>query len=142
MIRKFEDADLQKVKEIQAANDLPAECLPDLVIEGAEGLPKPNPLFVVKKVLEHDGKIAMMCFLKIRSELYFFIDHNVATPEERWEMLKEFTEDIRQEAWKLGLDQMTAFVPKDIDASFSKRLKEHGFIRTDEAWVPYSLNII
>lgn len=141
MIRNFEDADLVKVKEMQQANDLPAECLPDLVVDGEEGLPKQNPLFVVKKVFEHDGKIAMMCFLKIRSELYFFIDHNVATPEKRWAMLQEFTEDMKQEAWKLGLDQMTAFIPRDVDASFSKRLKDLGFIRTDDAWVPYSLNI-
>lgn len=134
MIREFEPKDLPKVMDLLKANDLPVECMPDILIED-----EPNPLFVVKRVLEHEGQTAMMCFLKIRSELYFFLDHKVGTPEQRWEWLKEFTEDMKHEAWKKGLDQLTAFVPPDIDESFSKRLEELGFIRSK--WVPYSLNL-
>ena len=139
MIRKFENTDLPTVVELQKANDLPGECLPDLEIETPEGKREPNPLFVVKRVLDHEGKTAMMCFLKIRSELYFFVDHTIATPEERWKMLQEFTEDMKHEAWKIGLDQMTAFIPPDIDESFSKRLTDLGFVKSP--WVPYSLNL-
>jgi len=137
-IRKFEHSDLPKVKELLQSNDLPEACLPDLIIE-SEGHTEANPLFVVKRVFEHDGKIAMMCFLKIRSELYFFIDHQVGTPEERWEWLKEFTEDMKQQAWRLGLDQMSCWIPDDIDTSFRKRLEELGFIRSK--WVSYSMNL-
>lgn len=139
MIRDFGYADFAKMKELLKANDLPAECLPDLVITTPGGKKKPNPLFIVKRVLEHEGQIAMMCFLKIRSELYFFIDHHVGTPEDRWEWLKEFTEDMKREASGKGLDQMTAFVPPDIDASFSKRLEDLGFIKSK--WIPYSMNL-
>lgn len=139
MIRDFFKDDVGKVLQLAQENDLPLACLPDLTIETPEGKQEPNPLFVVKRVMEQDDKIAMMCFLKVRSELYFFIDHNVGTPELRWQWLKEFTEDMKHEAWKKGLDQMTAFVPEDIDESFSKRLVDLGFIRSK--WVPYSLNL-
>lgn len=139
MIRNYEMSEFSKIVKLQEANDLPPECLPDLTIETPDGKQEPNPLFVVKRVLEHDGKIAMMCFLKVRSELYFFIDHTVGTPEERWEMLKEFTEDMKQQAWKLGFDQMTAFVPREIEQSFSKRLKDLGFIQS--GFIPYSMNL-
>lgn len=139
MIRDFFKADVGKVLELAQENDLPLECLPDLTIETPEGKQEPNPLFVVKRVMEQEDRIAMMCFLKVRSELYFFIDHNVGTPEQRWEWLKEFTEDMKREAWKKGFDQMSCWVPDEIDASFRKRLEELGFIRSK--WVSYSLNL-
>jgi hypothetical protein len=139
MIRSFELGDLEKVKELQEANGLPPGCIPDLMLEDPDGKAIPNPLFVVKRVYEFEGRAAMMCFVKIRTELYFYIDHTVGTPEQRWEMLKEFTEDIKQQAWKLGLDQMTAFVPPDVDESFAKRMIELGFERTK--WIPYSMNL-
>lgn len=139
MIRDFEPWDLKKVKELLKANGLPEECMPDLIVVDKAGKKSKNPLFVVKRVYEVDGKTAMICFLKLRSELYFFIDHTVGTPQERWEWLKDFTEDMRQQAWKFGLDQMTAFVPPDVDESFKKRLVELGFQRSP--WVPYTMNL-
>lgn len=139
MIRDFEPWDLTKVKELLKANGLPEACMPDLVVTDRDGRKKKNPLFALRRVYEVNGKTAMICFLKLRSELYFFIDHTVGTPQERWEWLKDFTEDMRQQAWKLGLDQMTAFVPPDVDESFSKRLVELGFHRS--RWVPYTMNL-
>jgi len=139
MIRDFEPRDLKTVKELLVANGLPAECMPDLLITDATGRKKKNPLFVLRRVYEHDNKTAMICLLKVRSELYFFIDHTVGTPELRWEMLKEFTEDMRQQAWKLGFDQFTAFVPTEVDQSFGKRMQELGFVRSP--WVAYSMNL-
>ena len=140
MIRDFEPTDILKIKDLLKANDLPPECMPDLIVENRQtGAKSKNPLFVVKRVFEVDGQTAMMCFLKVRSELYFFIDHTVGTPEERWKWLQEFTEDMKHEAWKQGFDQMTCFIPPDTDISFSKRLKDLGFERSP--WVPYSLNL-
>jgi hypothetical protein len=139
LIRNFQNEDEVSILELLHANELPEECLPDLTIRNAEGKIVPNPLFVVKRVFDHDGHAAMLCFLKIRSELYFFVDHTVGTPEERWEMLKEFTEDMKVEAAKQGLDQMTAFVPPEMAQSFGKRLEDLGF--KNSGYVPYSLNI-
>jgi hypothetical protein len=139
LIRNFEDQDEVTVIELMTANKLPIECLPDLRTRNVEGKVVNNPLFVVKRVYEHQGQTAMLCFLKIRSELYLFVDHAAGTPEERWQLLQEVTNDMKVEAAKLGLDQMTAFVPPEIEESFGKRLVEMGFIKS--AYVPYSLNI-
>jgi hypothetical protein len=139
MIRDFEARDLRKVKDLMVENDLPPGCMPDLIVENQIGQKKKNPLFVVKRVFEHDGATAMICFLKVRSELYFFIDHKVGTPEQRRDWLTEFTEDICREAARQGLDQISCFVPPEIDKYFSKRLIELGFRKSP--WISYSLNL-
>lgn len=138
MIRAFESGDLDRLKEIQAANNLPPQCFPNLVIE-RDGEEIPNPLFVVKAVYEHEGKSAMMSFVKGTAELYLFLDHSIGTPEERWEWLKEFKEYVAHEAWLLGLEQISAWIPNDIEPAFAKRLEEMGFIKSP--WSCYSLNL-
>jgi hypothetical protein len=139
MIRNFEDSDIEKAREVHAANELPATCFPNLTQTSSAGKEEPNPLFVVKSVYEHEGRPALFSFLKITSELYLLVDHTVGTPEERWTWLQEFKEHVKCEAWRLGLEQMTAFVPREIEASFEKRLLELGFIRSP--WQSYTLNI-
>lgn len=139
MIRNFEESDTANAHAIHAANELPENCFPNLTIATPTGKEEPNPLFVVKKVYEHEGQPAMMSFLKITSELYLLLDHRIGTPEERFEWLKELKETMKQEAWKHGLEQMTAFVPLYIEESFSKRLIELGFVKS--AYSPWTLNL-
>jgi hypothetical protein len=139
MIREFEDSDIETARAIHAANDLPANCFPNLTQVSATGNEEPNPLFVVKSIYEHDGKPALISFLKVTSELYLLVDHTIGTPEERWAWLQEFKEHMKREAWRLGFEQMTAFVPREIEASFEKRLLDLGFIRSP--WQSYTLNI-
>lgn len=139
MIRHFEMEELERAKKIHEENGLDERCFPDLQVEDVNGETIANPLFVVKEVFEHEGKPALMSFLKMTSELYLLVDHTVGTPEERWEWLKAFKEHMMVEAWKLGLDQMTAFVPADIEESFAKRLLDMGFVKSP--WQSYTLNI-
>lgn len=139
MIRKFEPQDMEQARKIHRENGLPDSCFPDLIVMGSDGEETENPLFIERAVFEQDGQAAMMCFLKVRSELYLLLDHTVGTPEERWDWLKEFKDYMTQRAWQLGLDQMTAFVPSDVDKSFRKRLEDLGFVRS--AWEPYTLNV-
>lgn len=139
MIRDFLQSDIPKAREIHAANELPENCFPNLTITTPAGKEEPNPLFIISKVYEHDGQPAMMSFLKITSELYLLLSHTVGTPEERFEWLKELKEEMKHEAWKRGLEQMTAFVPLDIEESFAKRLEELGFVKS--AYSPWTLNL-
>lgn len=139
MIRTFERPDLEAARAIHAANGLDERCFPNLTIETPQGAVEPNPLFIVKSVYEHEGRPALMSFLKLTSELYLLVDHTVGTPEERWQWMLEFKEHMKQEAWKRGLEQMTAFIPTDIEDSFRKRLEEMGFVRSP--WQSYTLNL-
>jgi hypothetical protein len=139
VIREYVKDDIDALRDIHAANGLPEACLPILTVRTEDGEEKDDPLFITKAVLEDDGKPAVMAFLKITSESFVLVDHRVGTPEERWEWLKKISEHLREEAWKRGLEQITCFVPPEIDKSFAKRLKDLGYIRSE--WQSYTLNV-
>lgn len=139
MIRKFEDSDIPLARAIHIANELPENCFPNLTIQAPSGKEEVNPIFVTKAIYEHEGKAALMSFLKITSEVYLLVDHAVGTPEERWEWLKELTDHVKQEAWKLGLEQISCWIPPEIEVSFTKRLHELGFVKSP--WSCFTLNL-
>lgn len=138
MIRHFMFEDLARAREIHEANGLDERCFPELAISTPAGQ-EPNPLFVVGEVFEHEGKPVLMSFLKVTSELYLLVDHTVGTPEERWEWLKAFKEHMKAEAFRAGFDQMTAWIPTDVEESFAKRLEAMGFIKSP--WQSWTLNV-
>lgn len=139
MIRDFDENDLEKAREIHAANGLPENCFPNLIITTPEGKEEANALFITRSVYEHAGVPAIMAFLKITAEVFVLIDHTVGTPEERWAWMKEFNEYVKHEAWQRGLEQITCWVPPEIEESFEKRLLEMGYIKSP--WRSYTLNI-
>jgi hypothetical protein len=129
MIRKCVPADMEIIKDLHAHSNLPEECLPDLN----------DPLFLHKAVLENEGKIVMGSFLRGAGEIYLLVDHGAGTPEDRWKWLQELKEYMVHEAWLLGLDHFSAWVPPDIEESFAKRLEALGFIKSP--WSCYTLPI-
>ena len=140
MIRDFEPRDMEQALAIHHANGLPENCFPNLYIENHEGRTVSNPLFMIKAVCETpDGTPAMMAFVKLQGEIFLLASHDVGTPEERWAWMKDFKEWVAHEAWRNGVEQLTAFIPPEIDASFGKRLEEMGFIRSP--YVCWTLNL-
>lgn len=129
MIRPFEAKDAERIREIHAANNLPAECFPDLA----------DPLILHTGIVDVDGRAVIACALKGTSELYLFVDHNAGTPEERWQWLLELREHMVHQAWLLGLDQMSCWIPPEIEESFAKRLEEMGFRKSP--WSCYTLQL-
>ena len=129
MIREYQEDDILALQKIRIDNGLPPNCMPDPT----------DPLMLAKLVMEQDGKPVMATFLRGTSEIYLLVDHEHGTPEERWQQLQELKDYLVKEAWKLGLDQMTCWVPPEIEQSFSKRLLELGFQRSP--WQSYTLNI-
>ena len=129
MIRAFEMSDVVRTREIHEANGLPENCFPDLA----------DPLFIVKLTVEQDGKPVMASFLKGASELFLIVDHSAGTAEERWEWLQQLTEEMKKKAWELGLDQMSAWIPPEMEKSFAKRLEQLGFIKSP--WTCWTMNL-
>lgn len=137
MIRDFHDKiDLPIAQGIHSDNDLPDGCFPNLYQTNERGELIKNPLFMIRAVCESpEGRPAIMCFCKLQGELFLLIDHTVGTAEDRWKWLQEFKEWMAHEAWRNGLEQLTAWVPPNIDKSFAKRLKEMGFQKSPyECW--------
>jgi len=129
MIRSYEPKDEVAIHEIYLANQLPAECFPDFT----------DPLMLHTGVVEIENKVVMSCSIRGTSELYLFVDHAAGTPEERWQWMQELREYIVREAWRLGLDQMSCWIPPEIELSFKDRLEQMGFQKSP--WSCYTLKL-
>ena len=99
-----------------------------------------DPLFIVKKTAEEDGRVVQAIALKLQAEVYLWIDHSWGTPEERWCKLQTLTEEAKQAAWLRGLDSLVCVVPPEIADSFEKRLKAIGMER-DRPWPKFSFDL-
>jgi hypothetical protein len=117
------------LERLHKASNLPQTCLPN----------SDDPLFLRIAVKEHEGRVVMASALRGACEIYVLVDHTVSTPQERMEWLREIKDYMVQEAFRLGLDQITAWVPTEMEANFGKRLIELGFSRSP--WQSYTLNL-
>lgn len=129
LIRDYNSEDLEAVKSIHASNALPNACLPD----------PENPLFVLGQVVESKGQVAMAVNVKLNGELFLTLDHSAGTPQELWIALQAISESICAAASAKGLDQLTAWLPPELEESFGKRMLEMGYMRSK--WICYTRNL-
>jgi hypothetical protein len=118
MIRDYEKRDREALKAIHSASMFDY-VFPDL----------DDPLFVVRKTVEEDGKAVQGLLVKLQGEVYLYVQADWATPEERWARLVELTDAAKKAAWEKGLDSLVCVVPPEIAASFEKRLKQIGMVK-------------
>jgi hypothetical protein len=130
MIRKYHPpSDAAGVADLYGKSTLPEQCKPDLQ----------DPIFLYTAVVIHNGRVVISSSLRGTAEFFLVVDHDAATPEQRWQWLQEVKDHMVQAAFRLGLDQLTAWIPPEIDDSFRKRLEELGFTRSP--WQSYTLNV-
>lgn len=99
------------------------------------GYPFPNldsRAFVVKQVLESDGRVCMAILLRLTSEAYFLHDPLAGTPRERWQRFLELHDATNTAAFVAGFDDVHAFLPPTVDKAFGRRLRRLGWV--DEPW--------
>lgn len=118
MIRDYQSGDAEAFKAIHEESGFDYE-FPNLG----------DPLFIVRKTVEEDGKVVQGLMVKLEGEVYLWIRQDWATPEERWARLVELTDAAKQVAWEKGLDSLICVVPPEIAKSFEKRLKEIGMVK-------------
>lgn len=128
-IRAFEPNDKEAVDRIHEANNLPEVCCPDT----------DNPLFVLGQVVELKGKVAMVVNVKLQGELFLTLDHTAGTPEELWAALQALNHSLCSAAWERGLDQITAWLPPELEDSFGKRMLEMGYVKSP--WTCWTRNL-
>lgn len=117
MIREVTAEDMPRIREIHNENGLPENCFPDTE----------DPLCIAKLCVERDGKPVIASFLVGTAEIFLILDHSAGTPEERWKDLQDLTAAMKEAAWSKGLNQFSAWIPPEIERSFSKRLEALGF---------------
>lgn len=117
IIRGYEPKDLAEVQAIHRAQNL-----------GYDFPPINDPTFFIRVVGEHEGKIVQAAFAHLTAEIYFMLDPEIGTPQERHLWFLSMQEVGRELAWKPGgLDQLHCWLPPQMEKAFAKRLMKHGW---------------
>lgn len=130
MIRPIASGDLPRLEQIREESGLPPNCMPDVT----------SKLCVVKLCVEKDDRPVMATCLMITSEVFVLVDHTYGTPEERWQIMQELCERLKEDARRIGLTEFTAWIPTEVEPSFRKRLEDLSFVRSP--WSSYTLRLI
>lgn len=127
-LREFVDADQDALRRIHSAEAMPYK-FPDLG----------SPLFVVRTVLEDDGKLLAAAMLRLTAESYLLLDRSSGTARDRWRSLILLHEAVRGEALRRGLDDVHCWLPPEVAAAFGRRLVQLGWER--ERWSCYARSV-
>jgi len=125
LVRAYTDADLDALRAMHAAQGFDYQ------------LPDPNdPLFLVRAVLEDNGRPRMAAFLRLTAETYLLADPRDGAPRQRWQWLLALHEATRQSAAAHGLADVQAFLPPRVARAFGRRLEKLGWRR--DPWPCYT----
>jgi len=124
-VRAYTEADLQALRAMHAAQGF------------GYGFPDLNdPLFLVRSVVEEEGRPRMAAFLRLTAEAYLLADPAEGTPRQRWRWLLALHEAVRQEAASRGLSDVQAFLPPRVARAFGRRLAALGW--RHDPWTCYT----
>jgi hypothetical protein len=129
-VRDLEAGDIGTLKTIHSESAFDYR-FPDVVND---------PLFVVKKVVEEDGKVVQGIAVHLTADIYLWLDTEWKTPLARLNQLKALIHEAKQEAWSKGLDEVYCVLPPEIEEEFGPVL-EHLGLTKDRPWPKYSLNL-
>jgi len=124
-VRAYTDADFESLRAMHAAQGF-GYAFPDLA----------DPLFLVRSVIEEDGRPRMAAFLRLTAEAYLLADPREGSPLQRWRCLLALHEAVRQEAAARGLADVQAFLPPRVARAFGRRLAALGWRR--DPWTCYT----
>lgn len=119
MIRDFKGDDLPLVKMFHVESGI------DYQMPNLDG-----PLFPVKKVCEVEGQVVGALALRLCAETYLWLDQQ-RRPQEKLQTMKALQSEVLAEAWKNGLDEISASVPS---IGFDRRLRQLGWLPDREGW--------
>ena len=115
-VRAYTEGDLEAVRAMHAAQEF-GYAFPDLA----------DPLFLVRSVVEEDGRPRMAAFLRLTAEAYLLADPREGSPRQRWRWLLALHETVRQEVAARGLADVQAFLPPRVARAFGRRLASLGW---------------
>ena len=90
-VRAYTEDDLESLRAMHAAQGF-GYGFPDLS----------DPLFLVRTVVEEEGRPRMAAFLRLTAEAYLLADPREGSPRQRWRWLLALHEAVRHEAAALG----------------------------------------
>jgi hypothetical protein len=127
VLRDYEPNDFAAVKAIHDASQLDYE-FPDLS----------SPLFLVTKILEHDGVVRACVGGYLQIEAYLWLDSSEwASPEEKLAAIKELEAAGMHEAWLKGINDAVLWLPPGMERFGQRLVDDLGFTK-DREWLTYS----
>jgi len=140
MIRNYKPEDFEAVKRIHEDNQLPYP-LPSInVADSSTGELKKAPLWLITKVIEHEGVVRMVLGSWVQVELYLWVDKSDwATPAVKHLCVDALKKEVFHDLWLNGIEHAVLWLPPQFKR-FGKRLeKDFGFTCTsNEGWLTYS----
>lgn len=124
-VRAYTEGDLESLRAMHAAQGF-GYAFPDLA----------DPLFLVRSVVEEDGRPRMAAFLRLTAEAYLLADPREGSPRQRLRWVLGLHESVRQEAAARGLADVQAFLPPRVARAFGRRLAALGWRR--DPWTCYT----
>lgn len=116
--------DTESIRRIHAAMGAKYP-LPDLA----------SPLFVVREQVGNGHGLVAAAAVKVVGEAFLWLDPEVPK-RDRAESLVRLSAHCELEAIKQGLEEVTAWIPVDIEPSFGKILTKRGWVRSP--WPSYT----
>lgn len=123
MIRDFKPEDAAVVKEIHKTQGFDY-AVPELS----------NPLFLVCKVREVDGRVVAVMGLRLTAETYLLVE---GSSEARARSIMELQPEVLREAFEKGLSDIVCVLPPEIASDFGPVVERLGWSR-DRDWPMYS----
>ena len=126
MVRNYRPNDLPQIKDIHSAQGF-EYTIPDF----------DNPLFLVKKVREVDGRVVGGMFLRLTAETFLV---TTGSPEVISRSILELQPDVLREEYEKGLSDIICVVPPEIASEFGPVMQRLGWSR-DRDWPMFSRNL-
>jgi hypothetical protein len=117
-VRAYTDADLESLRAMHAMQGFRYP-FPDLA----------DPLFLVRTVVEEEGRPRMAALLRLTAEAYLLANPREGSPRQRWRWLLGLHEAMQHEAASRGLADVQAFLPPPVARAFGRRLGSLGWRR-------------
>ncbi len=96
-----------------------------------------NPLFLVRKVREVDGRVVGAMCLRLTLETYLLVD---GSPETKARSILELQPEVLGEAYEKGLSDVFCVVPPEISSEFGPVMERLGWAK-DREWQMYSRDL-
>jgi hypothetical protein len=122
--------------EVEAIRDIHAKSGMDFNLPVFVG----NPRFPVQLSIRHNGSFLAAALVHVDAEIYLFLEHEVASPQVRYEGLEMLQNELVKRVRGLGLDTMYCVLPPQVEKAFGRRLLAHGWQR-DRGWNKYTFEL-
>ena len=129
-IRDYRPTDLPAIKAIHAATSIDYT-FPDIN----------KPIWLVKRVVEHNGKVVAACGLYMQVEAYLWLDPSAwADPETKLAVIEVMDHQVMHEAYLKGIDDAVLYLPPGMERFGERLTKTLGFTKARDGWIVYSKN--